>query len=51
MKNKYIFNISNLLTPIDMSLALNKLYVEELIYINPEVKFCILLIVKTMDGE
>jgi len=43
--------IDNILTSTDITLAVNKFYVDELLNIDSNLKFSILFKVKTIDGD
>ena len=45
------YNLNDILTPTDITLALNKFYLEELMNIDPDLKFAILFKIQTVDGH
>lgn len=45
------YNINNTLTVTDIGLALDEFYVQELLNIDPKLKFCIIFKIKTLDGN
>ena len=47
----YNYNLNNILTSQDIKLALNKFNNEELLNIDPRLKFCILFKIQTIDGD
>jgi hypothetical protein len=52
--NKFInynYNINNILKPSDINLALNNFYVDELINVDPKLKFAIFFKIITSNDE
>lgn len=49
--NIFSFYINNVLTAVDIALALNKFYIQELTNIDSKLKFVILFYIKLYDGN
>jgi hypothetical protein len=47
----FSFDVNNILTPTDISLAINNFYLEELKYMDSKTKFSILFKIKTSEGD